>query len=298
MSPTSVPRTSSNVGAPSRRFGAGRIIAIVLGALFALTGLASLVGAGVLGWANATQRDAQGYFSTSTQRFSSSAYAITSDRLDLSSEAAPSEWFAKNDNVANVRIRAKASSTVFLGIGSQADVDRYLAGVAHDEITKVDYRPFSVDYRRSEESRQPKTPASEAFWVAKVAGAGTQTLTWSPKQGAWAVVVMNPAATPGVNADVALGVRVSFLGWIIGALIAGGVVALSIGVLLLIVGLQRSGRSDVYPAPSEAIESAGARIEPQNLDPMPLSFAKPSTTLISPLFERPSNLDGRTHSAD
>jgi hypothetical protein len=239
MSSTQLHQPSAIAPAAPRRFGVGRILALVLGALLTLTGVGSLLGAGVLGWANTTQRDSQGYFSTSTQRFSTSSYAITSDHLDLNSGAAPSDWFAKNDNVANVRIRAKTASTVFIGIGPQTEVDRFLSGVAHDEVTKVDYRPFSVNYRRSTGTLQPKTPASEPFWVAKATGAGTQTLTWSPKQGAWAVVVMNPAATSGVDADIAMGIRVSFLTQIIGGLTIGGIVALLAAGVLIVLGSRR-----------------------------------------------------------
>ena len=113
----------SNTNTPTQQaknngLGAGHIIAIVLGAILALAGIASLIGAGTLGWANATQRDSQGFFSTSTDRFASSTYAITSDRIDLNSGAGPGEWFTNNDNVATVRIRTKTPSNVFVGIGS------------------------------------------------------------------------------------------------------------------------------------------------------------------------------------
>ena len=242
MSSTNTP----NQKAKSNGLGAGHIIAIVLGVILALTGIGSLLGAGALGWANATQRDSQGYFSTSTDRFASSAYAITSDRIDLNSGAGPGEWgewFTNNDNIATVRIRAKTSTNVFVGIGPQTDVDRYLAGVAHDEVTKVNYRPFKATYRRSPGTATPALPASQTFWVAKNNGESANTLTWVPTQGAWAVVVMNADATPVVKADIALGIRVTVLGWIIGALSIGGAVALLLGVALIIIGASRSQRA-------------------------------------------------------
>ncbi len=248
-----VPVASNSSSVPSTSdpgLGAGQIIAIVIGSLLALAGIGSLLGAGVLGWANATQRDSQGYFSTSTQRFATSTYAITSDRIDLNSGAGPGDWFVKNDNIATVRIGAKAEKSVFIGIGSQADVDRYLNGVAHDEVTKVNYGPFSALYRRSPGSTAPTMPNGESFWVAKGTGEGTQTLTWTPTQGAWAVVVMNTDATPAVNTNVALGVRVSFLGWIISALSIGGIIALLIGVALIIAGVPRSTRPFSHSVPN------------------------------------------------
>lgn len=248
------PQTATYRPAPTQQqtktdgLGAGHIIAIVLGAILALAGVGSLLGAGALGWANVTQRDSQGYFSTSTERFISSTYAITSDRIDLNSGARPGEWFTENDDVATVRIRAKTPSNLFVGIGSQSDVERYLSGVAHDEGTKVNYQPFDATYRRSPGTAAPALPGNQTFWVAKNSGEGDGTLTWAPTKGAWAVVVMNADGTPAVNADIALGLRVTVLNWIIGALSLGGAVALLLGVALMIIGATRSRRgSDRSP---------------------------------------------------
>ena len=259
----SLPVASNHSPVPSAsntELGAGRIIAIIIGSLLALAGIGSLLGAGVLGWANATQRDSQGYFSTSTQRFSTSTYAITSDRIDLNSGAGPGDWFINNDNVATVRIRAKVPRNVFIGIGSQSNVDRYLSGVAHDEVTKVNYGPFSASYRRSPGSTAPKAPNDQSFWVAKSTGEGTQTLAWTPTQGAWSVVVMNADAMPAVNANVALGLRVSFLGWIISALSIGGIVALLIGAALIIAGAVRSSAPSHQSVPHGPPMAAAAYV--------------------------------------
>ncbi len=238
MSRTSTP----NEHVPTGKLGPGHVMAIAFGAILALAGIGSLIGAGVLGWANATQRDSRGYFSTSTDRFTTSSFAITSDRLDLRSGAGPGEWFINNDNIATVRLRAKTPSDVFIGIGPVADVERYLNGVAHDEVTNVSYRPFSVEYRRSPGTNTPTSPTTETFWVAKTTGPGTRTLTWAPTQGEWAVVVMNPDATPTVTADIALAVRVPFLGSIIRALSIGGIIAVVLGAVLIIFGATRSQR--------------------------------------------------------
>jgi Domain of unknown function (DUF4389) len=238
-----VARNEAPLNTPHHRLSAGRIVALILGTILALTGIGSLLGAGALGWVNATQRDSQGYFSTSTQRFTTPTAALTSDRIDFRTDTGPSDWFVKNDNVAQVRIRAKSERTVFIGIASQADVDRYLSGVAHDEVTNVRYRPFAASYRRSPGTLQPKAPGSETFWVAKTVGDGTQTLTWAPTNGVWAVVVMNADATPGVSPAITLGLRISFIGWIIGVLGGVGGVALILGTALITIGAVRGTHS-------------------------------------------------------
>jgi hypothetical protein len=238
-SPTNA-QAPTNPEARAAKLRVSQILAITVGAIVALVGIGSLLGAGVLSWANATQRDSQGFFSTPKQRFSTSTSAITSDRIDFRTDPGPNDWFVTNDNIAQVRIRAKNEGAIFVGIGRESDVERYLSGVAHEEVTNVEYSPFSVSYRKSVGSGQPLPPANESFWVAKAVGEGTQTLRWTPTEGTWAVVIMNANATPGVSTDVSFGLRVSVLGWIIGALITLGLVALAIGTILILVGARRS----------------------------------------------------------
>ena len=51
----------------------GRIALLVVGSLLALIGLGAAAGGGVLLWAHETQRDADGYFTTSTERLRSAS---------------------------------------------------------------------------------------------------------------------------------------------------------------------------------------------------------------------------------
>ncbi len=48
--------------ASSGRLGAAQVVAIILGAIVALVGIGSLLGAGVLSWANATRARFAGLF--------------------------------------------------------------------------------------------------------------------------------------------------------------------------------------------------------------------------------------------
>jgi len=69
--------------APRRRVPVGAIVLIVVGAALCLLALLPTVAGGFLLWAHATQRDADGYFTTSTERFETTSYAVTSDEVDL-----------------------------------------------------------------------------------------------------------------------------------------------------------------------------------------------------------------------
>src|SRR3954451_18743291 len=72
--------------APPSRWGAGRIVALVIGVLLLIPGLGLLAGGGALLWADNAHRT-DGYLTTDAQTFETSGFAVTSDRLDLSTGA-------------------------------------------------------------------------------------------------------------------------------------------------------------------------------------------------------------------
>ena len=60
-----------------------RIVLTVVGALLIVISLGLGAVGGVVTWAYATQRDAEGFFTTDTEHFETLTYAITSENLDL-----------------------------------------------------------------------------------------------------------------------------------------------------------------------------------------------------------------------
>ena len=184
-------------------------------------------------WLHTTQRS-DGYVMTSSERFSTGGYALATRTLDISSDV-PSFLYGR-DWLGDVRIRgnsANASRPLFIGIARKADVDRYLAGVAHTEVRDVNGNPFGTTYRPSYRSVPGGKPAIRpdraTFWVARVGGTGSQSLTWSVEQGRWAVVVMRPDGSRGVLADLAAGAKLPALLWV-------SIVLLVLGVLLFCGG--------------------------------------------------------------
>jgi hypothetical protein len=229
------------------------VVLIALGAVMVLSALALAAGGGALVWVHATQRDADGFYTTPTERFETTSYAITSSRIDLGSSQ-PDGPVDLGD-LATVRLRAEATDdgAVFVGIARQRDVDAYLAGVGHAEIDRIRLDPFAVQYRYQPGGPPPGPPQRQDIWVAQASGRGTQTLEWSPQSGQWAVVVMNADAQPGVSVDVSAGARAT---WVLGvgiALLVGGVFVLVIGAVLLVVGvllLSRGGYVDLAGPPT------------------------------------------------
>jgi hypothetical protein len=216
---------------------AGRIALIVVGSILALIGLAVAAGGGVILWAHGTQRDADGFFTTSTERFRTTTFALTSDRVDLGSEG--DHWAADLGDLARVRVRAAsalAGRPVFVGIGPARAVQAYLAGVPHEEVAEVDFDPFRVRYRARPGAVAPAPPAGRVPWAAQAAGTGTQTLEWRLEPGTWTLVVMNRDAARGVVADVSLGVAVAHLLAIGIGVLVGGLVLLGSGVTMIVFG--------------------------------------------------------------
>jgi hypothetical protein len=222
--------------APSR-WTAGRIAALVAGSLLALIGLALMFSGGYGLWLDTTQRSG-GYVMTSSERFSTGSYALATRTLQISSDV-PSFLYGR-DWLGDVRIQGNSTNAnrpLFIGIARKEDVDRYLDGVAHLEVLDVNGNPFGTTYRpsyRSVPGGRPALPPSRAtFWVARVAGGGSQSLTWSVKQGRWAVVVMRPDGSRGVVADLAAGAKLPALLWVSIVLLVLGAVVLGGGAALI-----------------------------------------------------------------
>jgi hypothetical protein len=237
----------------------GRAVMIVVGALAMLIGFALSAGGGTLLWANATQRDASGFFTTSRQQFVTSGSALTSS-LDFGSNLGPSDFFLHH-HLGTIRIKASVleGADTFVGIASSASVDQYLTNVAHSRVTGVELFPFRAHYRNYGGSAVASVPVGNAMWSASSSGPGTRSITWPTEQGRWTVVVMRADARPGVAALVSVGAKAGWVQPLGIGLIVGGVLALIIGALLFVFGIiglarRRAPRGEL---PSTAPPSLG-----------------------------------------
>ncbi|MBT1004404.1 DUF4389 domain-containing protein [Paenarthrobacter sp. DKR-5] len=212
---------------------------LVLGILLAMGGFALAVGGAFAAVAAAVQ-GSTGYFSTSTERISSTSYALTSPGLNIMEGGAAAR---PPVDVGRIRLRVTPApgAAVFIGIAPQADVDRYLSGVAHTEVTELRFNPFRVQYRDLPGTTVPAPPAGQSFWTASSSGTGTQEITVSLQPGSWAVVVMNANARPGVTVDLQAGFHTDLLGPVAAGLLAAAAVMLLIGVPLLVAGAMGLG---------------------------------------------------------
>ena len=165
--------------------------------------------------------------------------------------------------LGRIRLRVTATSAepgrqVFIGIGPAAAVDRYLSHVAHDVATDVTLTPFRLTLARSAGTGSPAPPGSQPFWVVKASGTQA-SLTWTVTDGSYRVVVMNADGSAPVRFSGQLALTVPHLFAIGIGLLAGGIVVLLIGVLLLWAGIRARppGSGPGYAVPSQATSQAG-----------------------------------------
>jgi len=222
--------TEPAAAAPAERWGAGRVIALVVGTLATLIALALLAGGTTALVYDQTQRDAAGYLTTGPSTYATETHAFVSDSYRTGTDGIP------RGLIGRVRIVSTATRPVFLGIGPTRAVESYLAGVSR-EAGGVPGRPGDFSARGG---GSPRTaPTAQSFWTATAVGSGTQTLTWKPESGRWQIVLMNADGSAGVLAQVGGGATVPHLLSIaIGILVAGAFVLL-VGAGIVFAAVRR-----------------------------------------------------------
>jgi hypothetical protein len=266
---------------------ASRIIMLVVGVLAGFLAVGLIAGGLALLVIHGTQRDADGFYSTPTGVFETPTAAITSDRIDLRS--GPGEWGWARRNWLTVRLETYSSDELFVGIGRQLDVERYLDGVGHDQLASVDFRPFRSDYVRTPgDIVGADPPGAQDFWVAETVGTGDQTIRWDVRPGRWVVVVMNADGSPGVTVEAAAGVRTGLLLPIGIGLLVAGLLALAVAVLLVVLAVRERRGAEGAP-PSAPPAPPGQVVEDEAVA---APVAVPSSSAFDLEGTYPTRLDG------
>ena len=227
---------------PPQRTSAARTTSVVVGVLVGLLALGMLAVGGVLLWAD-SKKDEQGYISTDTERFATRTAAIATDNLDVDNYGPG--WLTSHDRYGHLRLEvaSRNGKPVFVGIARTKDVSSYLRGTSHTTVTDFDSDPFRATYRAEPGSARPVPPASKPIWVASSHGTGTQTVTWDVKHGGWSVVVMNADGSRGVDTGVSAGADFPILSALAWGSVGGGLVALGVASLLIVVGTTTQRRA-------------------------------------------------------
>jgi hypothetical protein len=208
---------------PAGGWTAGRVVTLVIGSLLALISLGFLGGGGTLLWAGQALRH-DGYVTTGTSTYSTTGYALASDRLSM-------HWgLLLTGLVGDVRVRITPvgpDRPVFVAIGPADRVAAYLSGTRYATVTDAG-RLAAHDG-----AARPAPPVTAGIWAAQAAGTGTQVLRWTAQDGDWTVVAMNQDGSAGVTVRADAGVSAPGLLRLALKLIAGGVILGALSVALI-----------------------------------------------------------------
>ncbi|MDQ1660941.1 MAG: hypothetical protein QOJ68_921 [Blastococcus sp.] len=235
----------------TRRWSAGRIVALVLGICLLLPGLGLLAGGGALLWVEQVDRNGQGFLNSTPEAFATPGYALSSERIDLATGA---DWLPASVALGRVQVNVTGTngSPVFVGIAPVKEAAAYLAGVRHTVIADL-----GIDSSGSGTLVSGGAPAGrpgdQGFWVSKVSGVGSQHLSWSPEKGNWTLVVMNADASAGVAVQAGVGATVPALGTIAWFVLLAGLVVSLVGVLLIVLASRRRAGSPGIPTGGWAV---------------------------------------------
>jgi len=236
--PTLGAETTAQPAAPPRtRGGAGRVVLIAVGVIAALLSLGLLAGGTGLVVVDQTQRDEDGFLMSPSEDFSTAAYAIVSESVDV--DIGGSEGAARAI-LGDVRIRSESDRDVFVGIAREADVEGYLSGVERSVVTEIQKDP---EYSDRPGGAPASPPGDQEFWVASANGTGEQTLEWKPEDGNWNAVVMNSDGSRGVASELSIGAELDAALWF-------GIVLLVLGALLAALAalaITAGARRRTYP---------------------------------------------------
>ena len=239
-------------------WSAGKIVAVVAGALVVLSGLGSAAGGAALLIAANVSRGADGLLTTPTERFHSDGYAIESGSVDIT--WIDGAWAPDANWLGQVEVRADSTSTdapLFIGIADRSAVAGYLGSVRTDRVANVNLFPFSAQYTSLPGQAPATPPAAQPFWAASTSGVGPQILTWQSEPGQWALVVMNADGSPVVTADLSLAADVPVLAPIGWTLIGIGVVLTLLGTVVIVIAVRAAQPRGTRPELEQPMAPVG-----------------------------------------
>lgn len=238
------------------------IIAVVIGLPMLIAGIAIAVVFGP-----------DGRFTSGSERVETTGSALVSTPLEIV-DSVPGKGLSGVE--LQLELQSTSGGPVFIGVGPEADVSRFLEGVAYERIDDFDFDPFRYNTTPVAGDRVAEAPSTQSFWVARAEGAGEQTLNWEIEDGTFQLVVMNADGAASVTVDGRFGIEipwifpVGLIVLIVGALILAG------GILLIVFGARR--RPAVAGPSPYAAQPVGATATPPPPPTGPLPPAGPPPT--------------------
>jgi hypothetical protein len=233
----------------------GPILTTITGGAVAFLAIILIAAGAAMFWVSDNKTDADGYYTTETHHFSSPTRALTTESLDVQEDVP--DWLFSTDTFGRVRIDPRSTDSaqpVFVGIARTNDVDAYLDQVQRDEISDLDFDPFTIDKRREAGEARPAMPAAQTFWAAS--SVDGSPLDWKVRSGEWSVVMMNADGSPGVSVDASVGAKTPLIRELAWWLTIPGIGLGLIALVLTTVGVRGLTRAGAQPAVAAVPASA------------------------------------------
>jgi len=216
----------------------GPVVALVVGGLAAVLAFVLIAASGALLWTSHYKTDDDGYYTSASHTYSTPTRALTTENLDAAT-GVPG-WLDASEHLGRLRIDPRGSGA-FVGIARTRDVNRYLDGVAHDEISDVELDPFHLETVRRPGEGRPAMPGAQRFWAAT--STRGRTLEWKVRKGEWTVVTMNADGSPNVRVAAKVGARVPLIGQLGWGLAIPGVLLGAAAIAFVAIGARGISRS-------------------------------------------------------
>ncbi|BDE06542.1 hypothetical protein WPS_18180 [Vulcanimicrobium alpinum] len=205
----------------------------------------------------AAPRDESGFRATPQQRYTTAAYALASPRFDVAPPPGVlGALGGQRMGAIRVRVRSESGGAIFVGIGREADVQQYLAGVPYQVVRSGREDSAATVVRNAGPLVRPSPPDQRGLWEVRSSGRGPQLLDWRVRPGRWMLVVMNADAAPLVDVSLTTGFKADWLNALAAVLMVIGAIGTALALLTILYG-------GMIPLP---VASPGPSVYPVALD--------------------------------
>jgi hypothetical protein len=237
-------------------WSAGRIILVIIGAIFLLTSFGMIAGGVSIRVLQESVVDSQGYIMSGVKQVTSNSYAIVVENIDINI-AEPSDPFGREitraigrdlGNIVTFKLIANSNNAkpVFIGLASLTDVAPYLGSVNFDQalVGEWNYNPQEPNFPNFNLVNHPgiapsTVPNLYSYWLAHTTGVNNAVMTWGLEPGNYWLVIMNEDASRGVNVDLQMGAKAPILNTVSDVLLVFGVLIGLAGALMIYYGAIR-----------------------------------------------------------
>lgn len=224
-----------------------KVLSAFVGVMIVIGSL-GVVGAGAVAL---SVDDTDGYVTVGPVRVTTDSAALVGDDLEIFLDDPVVDRIDLDRIGAQIEVDSRNGKAVFVGIGPEAEVTRYLAEARHASVEFTDRDVIIIGHDGKEDI---VAPGEKTFWVAQ---ATDGALAWDIENGRWAVAVLNADGTPGVDVDVTAAARLPFIRPIGIGLVIAGLLGLAVGITLTYFGVRNTPVPAALPAEAKEESPVG-----------------------------------------